>query len=98
MALRIALIFATGFLTPCVTTNADAPGHPTAAPVATTSKSPERSHARPALRRLSITVEPDKFREGWKQSFRVPGGDNYVATVQNGWLHVSKENDHQALD
>ena len=42
--------------------------------------------------RIAISVDHDKFGEGWKQTIPIEGGDTYEVSIKDGWL-VAKRSD-----
>lgn len=56
-----------------------------------------KSALKPA-ERIAITVDHDKFVEGWKQTIPIEGGDTYDVSIKDGWLVVKRSDNGGGLD
>ncbi len=64
------------------------------------AQAPATPESAPELRRVSVEIDADAFGEGWKQTvpLEASGGDAYLVSVNNGWLHVKRHNEQGDLD
>lgn len=47
---------------------------------------------------IAVSVDRDKFVEGWKQTIPIEGGDAYDVSVKDGWLVVKRFDNGGGLD
>lgn len=47
---------------------------------------------------IAITVDHEKFGEGWKQTIPIESGDTYDVSIKDGWLIVKRSDNGGGLD